>query len=145
MGERWFGALLAARALLELSPAVRADACRWLRDEAEPVFEPAPDGRVEEVGAMTVVHLDWRGWAAALDQRPLSPSETQLAHLVAALPAGRPIDLVATLGSTGSWSTDIWRILFTWGTGGSNREPPTRVSSTPLRTSCNPAHAHDGS
>ncbi|OBI29055.1 hypothetical protein [Mycolicibacter sinensis] len=111
--------LLAVGALLDLSQTVREDVARWLRTEMEPLFDDAGD----EVGEQEYDYVDWDGWATDLESagRPFSSTEANLAKLVAALAAGRPINLVQVLEYTGSWENQLWTVLVEWGTGGNNR------------------------
>jgi len=118
--------LLAAKALLELSPTVRGAVAQWLRTDIEPRFDD--DGN--EVGEAEYINLDWDGWAADLESNggPFSSTETNLAAVVAALTAGKPINLVQALECTGSWETQLWKVLVEWGTGGNNRDLPGRAT-----------------
>ncbi len=118
--------LLAARALLDLSGTVRADVAKWLCIQRYPMFDD--DG--EQVGEDEYVDLDWQAWSADFDAngRPFSSTEMQLVELVAALAADRPIKLARVLEYTGSWETELWRVLVDWGTGGNNRDLPGRAT-----------------
>lgn len=118
--------LLAIGALLDLSSTVREDVAKWLRVEREPLFND--DG--DRVGEEECVNIDWDGWAADFEAngRPFSSTETNLAKLVAALAADQPIKLVQVLEYTGSWETELWRVLVEWGTGGNNRDLPGRAT-----------------
>lgn len=117
--------LLAVGALLDLSHTVREDVARWLRIEMEPLFDD--DGH--EVGEQECVTVDWDGWATDLEAgRPFSSTEANLAKLVAALAADRPINLAQVLEYTGSWETPLWTVLVEWGTGGNNRDLAGRAT-----------------
>lgn len=118
--------LLAVGALLDLSSTVREDVAQWLRTEKEPLFND--DGA--EVGEEEYVNVDWDGWATDFETtgRPFSSTEANLAKLVAALVADRPINLARVLEYTGSWETALWKVLVEWGTGGNNRELPGRAT-----------------
>lgn len=118
--------LLAAGALLDLSSTVREDVAKWLRKEPEPLFDDAGD----EVGEQEYVTLDWDGWASDFEAtgRPFSSTEANLARLVAALAADRPINLAQVLEYAGSWETELWKVLVEWGTGGNNRDLPGRAT-----------------
>lgn len=128
--EYWAGIdnerLLAVGALLDLSPTVREDVARWLRTEMEPLFDDAGD----EVGEQECVTVDWDGWAADVEAagRPFSSTEVNLAKLVTALAADRPLNLAQVLEYTGSWETQLWTVLVEWGTGGNNRDLPGRAT-----------------
>lgn len=108
-GEAW----LAAKALLELSPAVRRDAAQW----------------------MTSREIDWDGWIADVDAvgRGWSSTEQRLFEVVAALVATEPraVQLRGVLDSMGSWEGSVWRVLTDWATGGNNRDLPGRLTITP--------------
>lgn len=118
--------LLAARALIDLSSTVRDDVARWLRTERQPVFND--DG--DEVGEKDCVNLDWEGWAMDVEAtgRPFSSTESNLAKLIAGLVADRPLKLSQVLEYTGSWETELWKVLVEWGTGGNNRDLPGRAT-----------------
>ena len=117
--------LLAVGALLDLSNTVREDVARWVRTEMSPLFDD--DG--DEVGEEECVVVDWHGWATDLEAgRPFSSTETNLAKLVAALAADKPIKLAEVLEYTGSWETPLWTVLVEWGTGGNNRDLPGRAT-----------------
>lgn len=118
--------LLAVGALLDLSSTVREDVAQWLRTDKEPLFND--DG--DEVGEEEYVNVDWDGWAIDFEAtgRPFSSTEANLAKLVAALVADRPIELARVLEYTGSWQTALWKVLVEWGTGGNNRELPGRAT-----------------
>ena len=118
--------LLAVRALLDLSGTVRADVAKWLNIKRDPMFND--DG--EQVGEDEYVNIDWEAWAADFDAngRPFSSTELHLAELVAALAADKPIKLARVLEYTGSWETELWRVLVDWGTGGNNRDLPGRAT-----------------
>jgi hypothetical protein len=127
--EYWAGIdnerLLAVGALLDLSHTVREDVARWLRTEMSPLCDD--DG--DEAGEEEYVTVDWDGWATDLDAgRPFSSTETNLAKLVAALAADKPINLAQVLEYTGSWETQLWAVLVEWGTGGNNRDLPGRAT-----------------
>lgn len=118
--------LLAAKALLELSPTVRRAVAQWLRTDIEPRF----DDEGNEVGEAEYINLDWDGWAADFESNggPFSSTEAGLAEVVAALTAGKSINLVRVLEYTGSWETQLWKVLVEWGTGGNNRDLPGRAT-----------------
>lgn len=105
-GEAW----LAAKALLELSPALRRDAIQWMSRRS----------------------IDWDGWIASVDEdgRGWSSSERRLFEIVAALVAEEPraVPIRGLLDNMGSWENDVWRILVNWGTGGNNRDLPGRAA-----------------
>nr|VTP01991.1 hypothetical protein BIN_B_04321 [Mycobacterium riyadhense] len=118
--------LLAIGALLDLSGTVREDVAKWLRPQREPLY--SDDG--DQVGEEEYFDIDWTGWAADFEAngRPFSSTETNLAKLVAALAADKPIKLAEVLEYTGSWETELWRVLVEWGTGGNNRDLPGRAT-----------------
>ncbi|GAB3750762.1 hypothetical protein [Microlunatus parietis] len=104
--EEW----LAAKALLELSPAVRRDASLWLLAVGDDRRDP------------------WQAWVDDVDTRGRgwSSTERRLYAIVASLTTGRLLDL-STIANLGSWETAAWAILVDWGTGGNNREYPGRA------------------
>lgn len=125
--EQW----LAAKALLELSRQARNDVESWLRWNEEELYDT--DGNV--TGVERVAALDWDEWADDFEKqgRGYSDTECHLLELVAALTAQRPLRMTAVLSYTGSWETDVWRILTEWGTGGNNRDRPGRATVTTRR------------
>lgn len=122
---------LAAKALLELSDAVRADASRWLEWHRERHYDEHdnPDGYYDPHPA-----LDWDGWVSDVDteKRGWSGTEHRLYRIVAALVSSedRAIPFRRTFGYLGSWETEVWRILTEWGTGGNNKDYPGRATVT---------------
>lgn len=118
--EAW----LTAKALIEISPALLADARQytgWSRGDghrdADGVFHPAP--QFQAAAWLASVDQDGRGW---------SSTERRLFDLVASLlDDDRPLRLVGTLDSMGSWESQVWAVLVQWGTGGDNRDYPGRL------------------
>ena len=116
--EEW----LAAFALLDLSPAVRADAARytgWARDDGRFAdsgeFEPDPQ-------------IDWEAWVADVEEtgRGWSSTERRLYQLIAALIGDRPLKLLGVLDGMGSWEREVLAIVVQWASGGNNRDRPGR-------------------
>lgn len=125
------GSWLAAKALIEISPALLRDAAQWTayapisghRDD-QGVFRPDPIFEAEQWIAS--VESQGRGW---------SSTEQHLFEVIASLlDPERSMRLVGFLDSMGSWEAEVWRILVNWGTGGDNREHPgrARVETNPL-------------
>lgn len=127
--EEW----LTAKALIELSYALRAEAFSWVERRGR-------DGLHDWIRD---VDDNGRGW---------SSSEARLFRLVAALvdpypdqvaPSGpweaptadggvrRVIPVSNFLELMGSWEGEVWRILTEWGTGGNNREHAGRHTAVP--------------
>ena len=124
--------MLAAKALIELSGDLKADAVTWLGYEQLPVY--ASDAwDAERIGTRQgdpiFLYEEWiadvegrgRGWCS---------SAARLFEVVAALlDPDRTLNLRVTLGyGMGSWETDVWRILTEWGTGGNNRDRAGRLT-----------------
>ncbi len=110
--EEW----LAARALLELSPALVGEAASW----------------VAQGGGRPGALLDWvadvdregRGWSST--ERRLFAVAAALIDPVDDDGEPRTVPLVGLLDLMGSWEGDVWRILTDWGTGGNNAGRPGR-------------------
>lgn len=117
---------LAAKALLELSPTLQADAGRWLRWNENEIY----GDKGEITGTRLSPRLDWAAWIADVDDegRGWSSTEGRLFKLVASLiQPDRPITLHGTLGYLGSWELPVLQALVTWSTGGDNRTTPGRA------------------
>lgn len=123
--------MLAAKALIELSDDLKAEAATWLGYDEVPVY--ASDAwDAERIGTrrgeptfpygewIADVEMNGRGWCS---------SAHRLFPIVAALlDPDRAVNLRATLGAgLGSWNTEVWRILTEWGTGGNNRDRAGRA------------------
>lgn len=123
---------LAAIALLELSPVVRADAeqfTEWARGDGRYTYTGDGEDRVSTFHPSP--RMDWAGWAAdvELHGRDWSSTEGRLYKIIAALTTGAEIQLAGILDRMDSWEADVWRILVEWGTGGNNREHPGRYTA----------------
>lgn len=123
--------MLAALALLRLSPQVQRDAAQYTTwsEGGRYTYEGEGDDRVATFHPDA--SLDWEDWVANVDKhgRGWSSTESRLFELVAALTVSdRKIDLTSVLGYLGSWETEVWRVLVEWGTGGNNRELPGRAT-----------------
>jgi len=123
--------MLAAKALIELSPSLRAEAGFWLTYDEQPVY--ASDAwDAEQIGTEQGDPIfDYPAWLADVEKngRGWSSTEGRLFQVVASLlDAERKMPLRFVLDAMGSWETDVWRILVAWGTGGNNREYPGRAT-----------------
>lgn len=109
--------LLTAKALIEISPALRRDAEQWV------AWSDTDGDRVAD--------FDDEAWLADVDAqgRGWSSGESRLFAVVASLlDPDRSVRLRGVLDRMGSWETDVWRILVQWGTGGDNRDHPGRCT-----------------
>lgn len=117
--------MLAAKALLELSPTLRRDAEQYLTREQYPVYA-SDHWAAKLVGYRPgEPEFDWESWLTSYDEhgRGWSTTEHHLFAVVASLlDVDRPLRFRAVLGNLGSWETAVWQVLTTWGTGGNNRE-----------------------
>lgn len=114
--EEW----LTAKALIELSEVVHADAAEWLR--------------YNDRGRDRSADLDLRGWIADVDEagRDWSRTERNLFELAASMiDSDRKVSLQRLLSYTGSWEREVWSILVCWGTGGDNRGYQGRSAVVP--------------
>lgn len=129
--EEW----LAALALLELSPAVRADAAQyteWSRGGGRYVDDIEGGEQVRLFNGNA--QMDWEAWAADVDEsgRGWSSSEWRLFQLVAALTVrDRKVALLGVLNGLGSWEHNALDVLVQWASGGNNREFPGRYRVVP--------------
>ena len=117
--------------LVDLSPALRADASQFLSWSTTPVYDSDHwDAKQIGVRVTDEPEWDWEAWIASIDADGpgWSSTEWRLFRLVASvLDPERPMLLRGNLDQMGSWETEAWRILVNWGTGGNNREWPGRV------------------
>lgn len=128
--------MLAAKALIELSPALRRDAEQYLSRPQYPAYA-SDRWDAELVGYRPgESEFDWEAWLTSYDEhgRGWSTTEHHLFALAASLlDADRPLRLRAVLGHLGSWEAEVWPILVDWGTGGNNREYAGRSTVVPSR------------
>lgn len=121
---------LAAKALIELSGDLRAEAGSWLRYAEHEKWDD--DGNT--VGTYLQAEFDWPEWLADVDAngRPWSSTAARLFEVVAGvLDPDRKVPLYRALSYAGSWEADMWRILVEWGTGGNNRDQQGRFTVVP--------------
>ena len=123
--EEW----LAAFALLDLSPAVRADAAQyteWARDAGRFTYEGEGEGKVSTFHPSAL--MNWDGWVSSVGEegRGWSSTEDRLYQLVAALVADRPLKLRGVLDAMNSWEREVLDIVVQWASGGNNRDLPGR-------------------
>lgn len=123
--------LLAALALLDLSPAVAGDAARFTEWSRDGRYIPTT-GDVDDVVLQPDPGLDWEAWVADVDSRGRgwSSTEWRLYDLVAALAADRPMQLKGVLDGMNSWERDALAVLVQWASGGNNRDLPGRLTIT---------------
>lgn len=127
--------MLTAKALIELSTALRGDAAQFLRYHERRYLPEGADwdydgpAEVERGGP----EFAWDEWLADYDERGRGWHSTadRLFQVVASLlDRERPMRGFYYLGGgyLGDWETDVWRILTEWGTGGNNRDLPGRAT-----------------
>ncbi len=128
--------MLAAKALIEITFDLKADAAQWLGYDEQPVYA-SDDWRARQIGVeqgdpiflydewIADVEANGRGWCS---------SDHSLFDVVASLlDPERPMHLRRLLGYMGSWEADVWRILVAWGTGGNNRDAAGRMTAVVRR------------
>lgn len=126
--------MLAALALLDLSPTVARDVAQfteWATASGRFTYDRDENGHADpDTGVFHPdAFIDWEAWADDYDShgRSWSSTEHRLAQLVAALTViDRAMKITGVLDSMGSWESDVWRILVEWGTGGNQKDLPGR-------------------
>lgn len=117
--------ILAAKALIEISPALLRDARRYL--------DWSPTDGYRDAGGVWHASPRFRGdqWLGSVDDvgRGWSSTEWRLFRIVECLlDPRRSLSLVGVLDGLGSWEAPAWRILVCWGSGGNNRDHPGRLA-----------------
>lgn len=129
--EEW----LAALALLDLSPALAADAGRyteWARVGGTYSYEGDGEDRVSTFHPNPV--MAWDAWVADVDEqgRGWSTTEWQLFDLIAALVVDkRTVSLRDALRGLGSLERRALEVLVGWASGGNSRDRHGRYTVQP--------------
>jgi hypothetical protein len=128
--------MLAAKAIIELSFDLKADAAQWLGYDEQRVYA-SDDWRAQQIGVeqgdpiffydewIADVEANGRGWC--------SSAHSVFDVVASLLDPERPMHLRRSLGYMGSWEADVWRILVAWGIGGNNRDAGGRMTAVVRR------------